>query len=82
MKIIEKEFNIETGEEIFTEREETSEERILREAKEKQLKKENKLYEEQWRLQQEIISRNVINDNINDPRVQFKKNRDKYKASK
>lgn len=40
MKIIEKEFNIETGEEIFTERDETSEERILREAKEKQLAKE------------------------------------------
>lgn len=51
-------------------------------SEEKQLKKENKLYEEQWKLQQEIISRNVINDNINDPRVQFKKNRDKYKASK
>lgn len=49
---------------------------------EKQLKKENKLYEDQWQLQQEIISRNVINDNIDDPRVQFKKNRDKYKASK
>lgn len=57
MKIIEKEFNIETGEEIFTEREETSEERILREAKEKQLAKEQTEIEAKAAARQAILDR-------------------------
>ena len=57
MKIIEKEFNIETGEEIFTEREETSEERILREAKEKQLKKEETEKQSKIAARQAVLDR-------------------------
>ncbi len=47
----------------------------------KELKKEVKQYENQQKQQQEIIARNIDND-ISDPVLQFKKNREQYKASK
>jgi len=47
----------------------------------KELKKEVKQYENQQKQQQEIIARNIDND-ISDPLVQFKKNREQYKARK
>lgn len=47
----------------------------------KELKKEVKQYENQQKQQQEIIARNIDND-ISDPIVQFKKNREQHKANK
>ncbi len=47
----------------------------------KELKKEVKQYENQQKQQQEIIARNIDND-ISDPFVQFKKNREQHKANK
>jgi len=47
----------------------------------KELKKEVKQYENQQKQQQEIIARNIDND-ISDPVLQFKKNREQYKARK
>lgn len=47
----------------------------------KELKKEVKQYENQQKQQQEIIARNIDND-ISDPLVQFKKNREQHKANK
>ena len=47
----------------------------------KSIKKEVKQYEEMHKLQEEIIVRNISNDAVDDPFVQFKKNRDDYKAS-
>lgn len=48
----------------------------------KEMKKEVKKYEETQKLQEEIIVRNISNAAVDDPFVQFKKNRDNYKASK
>jgi len=48
----------------------------------KATKKEVKQYEETQKLQEEIIVRNISNDATDDPFLQFKKNRDNYKANK
>ena len=57
MKRIEKEFNIQTGEEVFTEREETAEEKAYREAKEKQVAKEQTEIEAKAAARQAILDR-------------------------
>ena len=44
------------------------------------LKLQAKSYEKKQELQKQIIDRNIANNNIDDVRLQFKKNRTNYKS--